>query len=222
MINGGRMAPDSRNGVSRLIVKWAALFVIAALCMLAESHCSYFSGDVSIEKWVQALLQGDLSWAQTVSHSAEFPWLLIIWLIVFALSWAFAGWRAAVLSVFSLAGMLALGLWLGPLVGRPRPSPDLVHVMKQLPGYAFPSLFALRYAAMFGFLAIIAMMKGHGARRAIVLISCFALFILGWFARIALAAHWPSDVIVSYYLGLVWAALLINIGLNIPRPRRWG
>ncbi len=213
------MAPDSRNGVSRAIATWSALFVIAALCILAESHYPYFRGDVSIEKWVQALLHGDLSWAQTVSHSAEFPWLLITWLIVFALSWAFAGWRAAVLSIFSLAGMLALGLWLGPLVGRPRPSPDLVHVMRKLPGYAFPSLFALRYAATLGFLAIIAIMKGHGAPRAIALIFCSALLVLGWFARITLAAHWPSDVIVSYYLGLLWAALLINIGLNIPHPR---
>ena len=213
------MAPDSRNGMSRVIVTWSVLFLVAALCILAESHYPYFRGDVSVEKWVQALLHGNLSWAQTVSRSAEFPWLLIIWLLVFALSWAFAGWRAAVLSIFSLAGMLALGLWLGPLVGRPRPSANLVHVMKQLPGYAFPSLFALRYAATFGFLAIIAIMKGRGVPRAIVLIFCSGLFILGWFARIALAAHWPSDLIVSYYLGLLWAALLINIGLNISRPR---
>jgi membrane-associated phospholipid phosphatase len=27
-----------------------------------------------------------------------------------------------------------------------------------------------------------------------------------------LAAHWPSDVIISYYLGLLWAAFLIRFG----------
>jgi membrane-associated phospholipid phosphatase len=40
---------------------------------------------------------------------------------------------------------------------------------------------------------------------------CAALLILGWVARIALGANWPSDVIISYYVGLLWAAFLIRI-----------
>jgi undecaprenyl-diphosphatase len=87
-----------------------------------------------------------------------------------------------------------------------------VHVIKPLPGYAFPSLFALRYAATFGFLAVLAAVKGRGAARTAALIVCSALFVIGWCARVALAAHWPSDVVISYYLGVLWAALLIRLG----------
>ena len=50
--------------------------------------------------------------------------------------------------------------------------------------------------------------------RSALLIGCGALLILGWVARVALGAHWPSDVIVSYYLGLLWAALLIRFFPN--------
>ena len=78
------------------------------------------------------------------------------------------------------------------------------------PFYSLPSLFALRYAATFGFLAVLSMAKSSGARRTAVLIVCAALLILGWVARIALGAHWPSDVIISYYVGLLWAAFLIR------------
>jgi len=93
---------------------------------------------------------------------------------------------------------------------RPRPSPELVRVFRPLTGYSFPSLFALRYAATFGFLAVLAAVKSSGARRSGLLTVCGALLILGFVARVALAAHWPSDVIISYYLGLLWAALLIR------------
>ncbi len=206
------MTPDNDKSLSTVAAAWAALFVAAAVCVLAESYYPYFPGDVATARWVQSLLPQDLAWAQTVSRSAEFPRLFIILALIAAISWAFAGWRSALLSILSLAGMLALGLWLAPVIGRPRPSPDLVRVIKPFPGYGFPSLFALRYAATFGFLAILAARKGRGAARTVVLIVCATLFILGWCARVALAAHWPSDVIVSYYLGLLWAAFLIRFG----------
>jgi membrane-associated phospholipid phosphatase len=43
---------------------------------------------------------------------------------------------------------------------------------------------------------------------------CAILLILGFVARVALAAHWPSDVIISYYLGVLWAAFIIRFAIN--------
>ena len=106
--------------------------------------------------------------------------------------------------------MLALGHWLSPVIARPRPSPELVRVFRSLSGYSFPSLFGLRYAATFGFLAVLAAWKSSGVLRTVLMIACGVLLIVGWVARVALGAHWPSDVILSYYLALLWAALLIR------------
>lgn len=191
---------------------WIGLFVIAALATLAAKYYAYFPGDVAVERWVQFLVPQNLNWAEGVSRTAEFPWVFLIVVLVFVFSWIVAGWRAALISIFSFVGMLTLGNWLGPVIARPRPSPELVRVFRPLSGYSFPSLFALRYAATFGFLAVLAAWKGSGVMRSILLIVCCALLALGWVARVALAAHWPSDVIISYYFGLLWAAFLIRFG----------
>ena len=113
----------------------------------------------------------------------------------------------------SLVGMLALGTWLSPVIARPRPSPELVRVFRPFSGYSFPSFSALCYAATFGFLAILAAVKSSGWLRARLAVGCAALLVLCGVARIALGAHWPSDVIISYYLGLLWSACLIRFAL---------
>ena len=193
---------------------WVGLWIIAFLLTLATKYFIYFPGDVAVERWVQSFLPQNLNWAIGVSRTAEFPWILLFIAFIFAFSWILAGWRAALISIFSFLGMLALGNWLGPFIARPRPSAELVRVLRPLSGYSFPSLFGLRYAATFGFLAVLAAWKGSGALRIPLLIVCVALLILGWIGRVALAAHWPSDVIISYYLGLLWAAFLIRFGLS--------
>jgi membrane-associated phospholipid phosphatase len=191
-------------------VVWIGLFIIAVLVTLASKYYPYFLGDVIVERWVQSRVPRNPNWTVEVSRTAEFPWTLLILSLIFALSRILAGWRRALLSVVSFVGMLALGNWLGPVVTRPRPSPELVRVFRPFKGYSFPSLFALRYAATFGFLAVLAGWKGSGAIRITLLIVCSGILILAWVARVALGAHWPSDVIISYYLGLLWAAFLIR------------
>jgi undecaprenyl-diphosphatase len=193
---------------------WTGLWVIAVSLTLAAHYYPYFPGDAALARWVQSLVPGDLGWAQVVSRAADFPWILLIAALIFALSWALAGWRAAVLSVVSLAGMLALGTWLSPVVARPRPSPELVQVLRALSGFSFPSFSALCYAATFGFLAILAAVKSSGKLRLALMLGCGILLVLCGAARITLGAHWPSDVLISFYLGLLWAACLIRFALH--------
>jgi membrane-associated phospholipid phosphatase len=197
---------------------WIGLFILAALATLAMKYFPYFPGDVALERWVQSLFPAHLNWAAAISRTGDFPWVLLILALVLALSWALSGWRAAVLSMLGLAVILALGNWIiSPAIARPRPSPELVRVFRPFSGYGFPSLSALWFAGTFGFLAILAAVKSSGWRRACWLAGCGALLLLGGVARIALGAHWPSDVLLSYYLGLLWAAFLIRFAVNLPR-----
>ena len=197
---------------------WIGLFIIAALVTLAAKYYAYFSGDVAVERWVQSWVPQDLNWAVGVSRTAEFPWVLLILVLILAFSWIVAGWRAALISIFSFVGTLAMGNWLGPVIARPRPSSELVRVFRSLSGFSFPSLFGLRYAATFGFLAILAFWKETGVLRIVLFILCSLLLITGWVARITLGAHWPSDIVISYYLGLLWAAFLIRFAPIVLGP----
>lgn len=192
---------------------WTGLWVVAVSLTLAAHYFPYFPGDVALARWVQSVTPPNLSWAQVVSRAVDFPWILLIAALICALSWSLAGWRAALLAIVSLAGMLALGSLLSPVIARPRPTPELVHVFRAFSGYSYPSFSALCYAATFGFLAVLAAVKSAGRRRLALLIGCVALLVLCWLARVALGAHWPSDVLISYYLGLLWAACLIRFAL---------
>lgn len=188
--------------------------MVGVLLTLAAKYYPYFPGDVALARGVQALLPVNLQWAVVVSRAGEFPGILLIMAIAFGLSWALAGPRAALLSILSLVGMLVLGSWLSPVIGRPRPSPELVQVWRPLTGFSFPSQSVLRFAATLGFLAILAAVKSTGGRRAALMVVCAALLILVGAARIALGAHWPSDVLISYYLALLWAGFLVRLAVR--------
>lgn len=106
--------------------------------------------------------------------------------------------------------MLVLGKALGPVIGRPRPSPELVHVVKKLSGYSFPSIFSLTYASTIGFIPVLFNRKASGVLRITVILISSLLLLAGWIARIALGTHWPSDVILYYMIGFLWVFFLVR------------
>jgi len=65
---------------------WTGLFIIAVLVTLAAKYFTYFPGDVAVERWVQSLVPQNLNWAEAVSRTAEFPWILIILALTVAIS----------------------------------------------------------------------------------------------------------------------------------------
>jgi undecaprenyl-diphosphatase len=189
---------------------WPALLGLAAMLTLALKYLPFLPGDVSCTRLVQSLLPESKEWAKRLSSTAEMPWVLILISITFLISLAIARWRAALLSVVSFMGLWLLGKGLGPIIAQPRPSHELVHVERLLSGSAFPSIFALNYISTVGFLAVLATVKTSGKLRWAILLVCSLILIVGWVARVALAAHWPSDVAISYLIGLLWVTLLIR------------
>src|SRR5512147_289440 len=88
--------------------------------VLAAKYYPYLPGDVAVERWVQSQVPQNLNWAVRVSRTAEFPWILLLLALIIIVSWALAGCRAAILSILSFVGMLAVGMWLGPVTCPPR------------------------------------------------------------------------------------------------------
>jgi undecaprenyl-diphosphatase len=189
---------------------WTVLLVLAVVLSAAARYAPYFPGDVALTRLVQSLTPASTGWAQWISSTGKSPWCFILLAMTAVLSLRIAGILGALLALASFTGMELLGQYLGPLVARSRPAPDLVRVAQQLSGYSFPSIHALVYASTFGFLAILFTVKTSGPLRFIMVIISGAALLTGFAARLALGAHWPSDLLLSSLIGFLWAALLIR------------
>jgi membrane-associated phospholipid phosphatase len=196
--------------MSRRNVVWIGLAAAAAGLTVMERVFPYLPGDVTLARWMQSALPTAKSWAGYLSSTAKLPWLLILVGVTACLSWAIAAWRAAALSLVSIAGMWLLGMWLGPLIAQPRPSGDLIRVVGSHTGSAFPSQTALRYAATLGFLAALAALRGSGVVRWGAIVICSMLLVSAAAARVAVGAHWPSDIVLSYLIAFLWIDLLLQ------------
>jgi membrane-associated phospholipid phosphatase len=189
---------------------WIALCVAVVSLTIAAGYRTYFPGDIALTRLLQSLVPSSTGWAEWISSTGKSPWCLLLLTMTLVVSWTIAGTRGALLALASFIGMALLGPHLGPLVARPRPAPDLVQVAQQLSGYSFPSIHALVYASTFGFLAVLSAVKTSGLRRLSIVGFCVAFLLLGFAARLALGAHWPSDLLLSCLMGLIWAGFLLR------------
>lgn len=188
-----------------LIVLTLAAIVLGA----AAARVPHWPGDVAVTRFVQELSPGT-AWADAVTKSASPPWSFELVTLAGVIAWWLAGWRAAMVVAIAFGSMWWIGDRAKPLIGRPRPSPAVVTVTGSPRGFSFPSTFALVYATTVGALSLVAFWSRRGGRGAIVA-TAVALLVLGGLARIALGAHWPSDIIASYLIGLVWTAVLLRL-----------
>jgi undecaprenyl-diphosphatase len=182
------------------------------LTVLAYSR-PYFELDVPLTRAVQLIqipwilnLLSAMTWVGMPPQSNVIFGLVILGLFL-------VGLRLEALGTL-LAALGSFGLWyhLAPLINRPRPTPDLVHVDQQLPFGGFPSGHVVNLTSIFGFLFYLVLVHappGWGRRLLLALLALPVLTI--GLARIHAGAHWPSDVLGGYLLGTLW--LSVTIGL---------
>jgi membrane-associated phospholipid phosphatase len=126
----------------------------------------------------------------------------------------------ALLTLLSALG--GAGLWyaVAAMVERPRPSPELVQVARDLPYSSFPSGHVLNLTAILGFLLYLVYthLDPGWTRRALMTLCVLPVLVIG-FARIRDGAHWPSDVLGGYLLGCL--LLTVTIALYHRAQQRW-
>jgi membrane-associated phospholipid phosphatase len=99
------------------------------------------------------------------------------------------------------------------LVDRPRPLPSLVRVLEKTQQQSFPSGHVLFYTTFFGFLTLLMYWLkelSKAIRISVATISLFLIFTIP-ISRIYLGAHWFTDVLGGFFLGIL---LLISIGYS--------
>nr|WP_238338266.1 phosphatase PAP2 family protein [Pedococcus badiiscoriae] len=115
-----------------------------------------------------------------------------------------------------------------------RARPVVAHPLLHEPGKSFPSGHAQAAIVGYGVLLLVVLPYLHGAwRRVVVAVAVFMVLAIG-FSRVALAAHYISDVLAAYLLGLAWVAVMASVfhvwrrakasappeGATVPDPER--
>lgn len=185
------------------------LVAVLLLAFAAHTH-SVLPGDLPFTKELQESnspivfwLFYSVSWVGFLVQSVVIQGLvlLVLWLL-----------RLRLESVFLALSLLAdlLGGVLKIVVGRHRPTPDLVHVVQQIQQPSFPSGHTLHYTVFYGFLLFVVATNFKSSwLRTVVLVLCALLVLLVGPSRVYLGEHWPTDVLGGYLIGALCLVPLI-------------
>jgi len=199
-----------RKSKTALALVALSLFIfIYVFSVVSTGKDLFFDG--SIQKAVINLFpEGSHSFFEFLSEFGDKIGIGIIAIIVLAWLWIrkrdYAGMAAFVLSV-------GLGNELNKMVkeaiARPRPP---FHDIADADSMSFPSGHAMVGFVLYMFIAyLIASQLERNAQKWIVAAAAFLFILLIGISRVVLIAHYPSDVIGGYALGLIWLYLWIAV-----------
>ena len=204
--------PKTKSGVVRwpfFIVGLSGLALLGALTLYAAGN-SYMPFDVSVARSIQSV-----SWGPLTTVFGWFDWLegsrqLYVGIGAIVLV-ALVNWKRAPL--------MAVGALTGPIysvtqgiIQRPRPSADLVHVIRHTGSFSFPSGHVVFFSWVL-VLLVVCLAVGRLPRPLLAVAWFVAALVLliACIGRIYLGEHWPSDVLAGLGLGLGWTALALSI-----------
>lgn len=187
-----------------------SLFIIVSLLSAINP---YFKLDLQITEGlqnIQSVLFSQLMWF--VTSLGNYPYMLFIVGITSSLLYLYKFRTEAIISSLAAAGSALSGSIIKMIVDRPRPEGDLVHVSVWLSDKSYPSNHVLVFTVFFGFLLYLLLSKPkHKTKGIFFSILFFLLIATIGISRIYLGAHWASDVLGGYLLGILWLIFTIRI-----------
>jgi undecaprenyl-diphosphatase len=193
-----------------------AEIIFLVLAVLAKT-VAYFTFDVTITHQLQmyhgpwfSQLMRFLTWMGFAPQGLIITVGIIGFLLLSGLKWE------SVVAAGSAIGSTLLGTGIKLVIHRPRPTADLVNVIKQLNDTSFPSGHVLFFMTFFGFvLFLVYTLAKPSWWRTLLMLSLTLLIVLIGPSRIYEGQHWASDVIAAYLLGSMWLGASIVV-------YRWG
>jgi membrane-associated phospholipid phosphatase len=118
-------------------------------------------------------------------------------------------WRPVVFLVAAIGGAIGLYDIVKAATGRMRPPPATW--IGHYSGGSFPSGHATQAVASYAMLALLLSAGRSTKARAWLWTAATIVMLVVGFSRVYLGAHWFTDVIGGYALGIVWVAIIVTV-----------
>lgn len=187
------------------------LAIFGGLTLYATGN-RYMPFDVSLERSIQAVNWGPLvtvfDWFDWLGGSRQLYAGIGVIAVVAVINWK----RAPLIAVGAAAGPIYSVIQ--GIIQRPRPSSELVHVIRHTGSFSFPSGHVVFFSWVL-VLIVVCLLVGRLPRPLLVMawIVAALVLLLDCIGRIYLGEHWPSDVLGGLALGLGWTSLALSVRL---------
>jgi len=188
------------------------IFIFIVISLVA-SFVPYFKIDLIISEKIQNInssLFMNVMWF--VTSLGNQPYMIMIVGIISLILFISKKKMEAIIGSLTAVGSALSGSLIKVLVDRPRPEAGLINVSVWLSDKSYPSNHVLVFTSFFGFVLYLLLFKSKHNFRGVILSIIFILLIstIG-ISRIYLGAHWASDVLGGYLLGILWLLIAIKI-----------
>jgi membrane-associated phospholipid phosphatase len=188
----------------------------AVILSLIAQRTQFFPGDMSITSRLQKYRQPWLRRFFYIVSEIGFPKYAVPQTIgVAGILWAL---RFRIESIFILLTSSAtlLNAIVKRIIKRPRPTQELVTVVKVINEPSFPSGHVMYYTNFYGLVIYLLATNWRSGRIRNILIGiCWLLIACIGPSRVYLGAHWPSDVAAGYIYGGLWFSGIMVLYLRI-------
>jgi undecaprenyl-diphosphatase len=212
-------AVSGRRAVSRGTIFLAFyLWLLAGVALLSffAQRTEFFPGDMSITAGLQNQRNRWIRRFFFIISEIGFPkWTVPITLSVSAIFWALR-FRLEALFILLTSSATLLNVLVKRVIKRPRPTKELVTVVRVINEPSFPSGHVMYYTNFYGLLIYLLTANWRSGKLRNILIGiCTLLITTIGPSRIYLGAHWPSDVLAGYLYGGLWFAGLMSFYLRV-------
>lgn len=201
------MLAAGRAGYARTLIELGGVAALFFLVLFFVWSTPLSPLDLNITRSIQAFhpLWFDLLMRWT-SDFGFYP-QVVVWIAAVAvILWALRYRWEAVSLLFAAIGNAVLETIVKRWVARPRPSPDLVHVFRNLDGLkeSFPAGHAMANVAIMGFMIYLLLTFARPSLiRTLAILLLSSQIVLIGVSRIYEGEHWFTDVLGGYLLGVL-------------------
>ncbi|MDQ2886628.1 MAG: phosphatase PAP2 family protein [Chloroflexota bacterium] len=210
---------SGRHAVSRgtiFLALWLWLLSGIVMISVIARNTQLFPGDVTITTQLQ---KRQNPWLRRFFYAISeigFPaWAVPQTLGIAGIFWALR-FRLEALFVLLTSSSSLLNVLVKRLIKRPRPTQELVTVVRVINEPSFPSGHVMYYVNFYGLLIYLLATNWRSGklRNSLIAILTGLIGTVGP-SRVYLGAHWPSDVMAGYVYGGLWFSGLITLYLRV-------